>query len=162
MNSVASARDFSGWVFVSFCALQIDESDRCLRAKRCSSKSGCDRAICMTASIAAIMTAGLIFFSVHSRNGSRKIGKLSMAGLSGIAESSSDFGEGCRSAILSNNRLQFRILKILVGCQKKTRDILPVRLARSPSRFAHGVELESDQAKNVRNTNLLSVQQLLV
>src|SRR4029077_18280264 len=55
-------------------------------------------------SISAIMTLGLISCSVHSRRGSRGVGKLSESGLSRIADTSLDLGKGCGSSILSNNQ----------------------------------------------------------
>jgi hypothetical protein len=98
-----------------------------LRAKRCASKPGCDRAIAIIASIAAIMTAGSIFCLAHSRNGSCGVGKFRIRSLSGTSESLADFEEGCGSAILRTDRPQFRISRFLVGCQQKGRHLLAAR-----------------------------------
>src|ERR1700730_1566915 len=108
------------------------------------------------------MTLGLISCSVHSRRGSRGVGKLSESGLSRIADTSLDLGEGSGSSILSNNQPQFRIFKISVADRKKTGYVLPVGLGSSSGRVARGVEFESDEAKSVGNSNLLTVQRLLV
>ena len=74
------------------------------RSRRRASKSGCDWTVRIIVSISAIMTLGLISCSVHSRRGSRGVGKLSESGLSRIADTSLDLGKGCESSILSNNR----------------------------------------------------------
>ena len=46
--------------------------------------------------------------------------------------------------------------------QNKTGYVLPVGLGSSPSRVASCMELESDKAKSVGNSNLLAIQHLLV
>jgi hypothetical protein len=74
------------------------------RSRRRASKSGCDWTVRIIVSISAIITLGLISCSVHSRRGSRGVGKLSESGLSRIADTSLDLGKGCGSSILSNNR----------------------------------------------------------
>jgi hypothetical protein len=50
------------------------------RASRWASKPGWARAIFMTASMAAMMTAASMFWAVHSLNGSSGLGKLSVSG----------------------------------------------------------------------------------
>src|SRR5262245_12899604 len=109
-----------------------------------------------------MMTLGLISCSVHSRKGSRGVGKLSESGLSRIADTSLDLGEGSGSSILSNNRPQFRIFKISVGDRNKTDYVLPIGLGCSSGRVARGMEFEGDEAKSIGNSNLLAIKHLLV
>jgi hypothetical protein len=85
------------------------------RANRSASKSGCERATCMTASIAAIIAAGSMLCSVHFRSVSLGVGSLSFSGPSKVSKSFPEFSKGKRSAILGNDRLQFSIFNILIG-----------------------------------------------
>src|ERR1700757_2522454 len=82
------------------------------RARRRASKSGCDLTICISVSITAIMTPGSISCSVHARNGSRGVGRLSKWGFSRVNDTSLDLGERSGSSILRNNRPQLWIFKI--------------------------------------------------
>jgi hypothetical protein len=113
-------------------------------------------------SIAAIITPGSISPSVHSRNGSRGVGKLSEAGSSQVADTSFDLAERSGSTILRNNRPQLGIFKISIRDPKKTDYVLPVGLGGSSSRVARGVEFKSNKAKSVGNSNLAAIQHLLV
>ena len=110
-----------------------------LRSRRRASKSGCDLTVRIIDSIAAIMTPGSISCSVHSRKGSRGVGKLSKPGSSPIADTSLDLGQGSGSSILRNNRPQFGIFKISVCGLKKTDYVLPVGLGSSPCGVARGM-----------------------
>jgi hypothetical protein len=133
-----------------------------LRSRRQTSKSGCALTTRIIDSIAAIITPGSISPSVHSRNGSRGVGKLSEAGSSQVADTSFDLAERSWSTILRNNRPQLGIFKISIRDPKKTDYVLPVDLGGSSSRVARGVEFESNKAKSVGNSNLAPIQHLLV
>jgi hypothetical protein len=132
------------------------------RSRRRASKSGCDLTTRIIDSIAAIMTPGSISPSVHSRKGSRGIGKLSEPGSSRVADTSLDLGERSGSPILRNNRPQFGIFKISIRGPKKIDYVLPVGLGGSSSRVARGVKFKSNEAKSIRNSNLTAIQHLLV
>ena len=97
-----------------------------LRSRRQASKSGCALTTRIIDSIAAIITPGSISPSVHSRSGSRGVGKLSKAGSSQLADTSFDLAERSGSTILRNNRPQFGIFKISIRGPKKTDYVLPV------------------------------------
>jgi len=127
------------------------------RARRRDSKSGCNLAICITVSIMAIMTLGSISSAVHSRKGSPGVDRLSNSGFSHVFDTSLDLGERSGSSILRNYRPQLRIFKTSVRGRNKTRYVLPVGLSGSSSRVAGGVEFESDEAKSVGNSNLVTI-----
>ena len=97
-----------------------------LRSRRRASKSGCDLTTRIIDSIAAIITPGSISPSVHSRKGSRGVGKLSQLASSQVADTSLDLAERSGSTILRNNRPQFGIFKISIRGPKKTDYVLPV------------------------------------
>src|SRR6516165_10646927 len=69
-----------------------------LRSRRRASKSGCDLTARIIDSIAAIITPGSISPSVHSRKGSRGVGKLSQSASSQVADTSLDLAERSGSA----------------------------------------------------------------
>src|SRR5215472_12265445 len=127
------------------------------RSRRRASKSGCALTTRIIDSIAAIMTSGSISRSVHSRNGSRGVGKLSEPGSSRVAETSLDLRKRSGSPILRNNRPQFGIFKISIRGPKKTDYVLPVCLGGSSSRVARGVEFQSNEAKSIGNSNLAAI-----
>src|SRR5271165_977944 len=127
------------------------------RARRRDSKSGCNLAICITVSIMAIMTLGSISSAVHSRKGSPGVDRLSNSGFSHVFDTSLDLGERSGSSILRHYRPQLRIFKTSVRGRNKTRYVLPVGLSSSSSRVAGGVEFESDEAKSVGNSNLVTI-----
>ena len=70
-----------------------------LRSRRRASKSGCDLTTRIIDSIAAIITPGSISPSVHSRKGSRGVGKLSQLASSQVADTSLDLAERSGSPI---------------------------------------------------------------